>query len=120
MSYGIQTKIAKAATVSVSFVNLILSGKKRPSWDVAKRLEAATGISAVLWIDGKVDREYLNEHYNPGATSTHHRKTSERGGQRRASERREQERREDERRNHGRRITNGSGQEKQTEYGELC
>lgn len=65
MSYGIQTKIAKDADISVSLINQILSGQKRPSWDTAKRLEKASGLSAVDWIEGKVDRECLSKKYRP-------------------------------------------------------
>jgi transcriptional regulator with XRE-family HTH domain len=57
------TQIAKKGRLSLSGLSNILTGNRRPSWPTAKRLEAATGISAVDWIDGRVDREYLNNHY---------------------------------------------------------
>ena len=61
-----QTSIAKDTGISLPFLSMVLSGKKRPSWPVSQRLESATGIPAVLWIDGQVDREYLRKNYRPG------------------------------------------------------
>jgi len=61
------THIAKSASISQSHLSLILSGNRRPSWPVSQRLEKATGISAVDWIDGRVDREYLFENYCPAS-----------------------------------------------------
>jgi transcriptional regulator with XRE-family HTH domain len=61
-----QKDLAHKAQITASMVSQILNGKRRPSWSIAQRLELATGISAVLWIDGQVDREYLKNNYRPG------------------------------------------------------
>ncbi|MBA2882972.1 transcriptional regulator with XRE-family HTH domain [Desulfosalsimonas propionicica] len=65
MKKGLQTIIAKRAKISLPFLSLILSGQKRPSWRVSKRLEKVTGISAVDWIDARVNRDYLEKNYCP-------------------------------------------------------
>lgn len=81
------TDIAAKAGISQSYISLILSGDRRPSWPVSQLLEKTTGISAVAWIDGKVNRKFLEEHYNPGIANR---------------------RKYDRRASHGRRITNGA------------
>ena len=73
MNYGLQTKIASEVKISDAFLSLILSGQKRPSWRVSKRLEKVTGISAVDWIDGRVDRDYLEKNYNSDHSRHEHR-----------------------------------------------
>ena len=47
-----QTQLAAATEVSQAFISLLLSGKSRPSWRVAKRLSAATGTAPELWLEG--------------------------------------------------------------------
>ena len=59
------TQIANNALISQGYLSLILSGERRPSWPVSQRLEKATGISAVDWIDGRVDRDFLLKNYRP-------------------------------------------------------
>lgn len=54
------SSIARDAELSPqAFINIV-NGQRRPSWQASKRLEKVTGISAVDWIEGKVDREYLS------------------------------------------------------------
>jgi transcriptional regulator with XRE-family HTH domain len=60
-----QKDIAHKAKITPSMMSQILAGKRRPSWPLSERLEKATGISAVDWIDGRVDRKYLLENYRP-------------------------------------------------------
>lgn len=51
-----QRKIAEKSGVSEAFVSLILSGERRPSWDVAKKLARATRTGVALWMEGPADR----------------------------------------------------------------
>ena len=57
--------IAEDAEISPQLFSNILKNVRRPSWEKAKRLEQATGISAFSWMEGMVDREYLLKNYNP-------------------------------------------------------
>ena len=57
--------IAEDAGISPQLFSNILKGVRRPSWEKAKRLEQATGISAFSWMEGVVDRQYLLKNYNP-------------------------------------------------------
>ena len=50
-----QKQIACAADISRSLLSMILSGKRRPRWPKAKRLESVTGISAIDWIEKPSD-----------------------------------------------------------------
>ena len=59
------SQIAKEAKVSPQGLTNIVNGRRRPSWPMSKRLEKVTGISAVDWIDGRVDRDYLEKNYCP-------------------------------------------------------
>ena len=59
-----QTSIAKKANISDGFLSEILSGKKRPSWPVAKKLAAATKTQPALWLDGTP--EQIKERINKG------------------------------------------------------
>jgi len=59
------SQIAKEAKVSPQGLTNIVNGHRRPSWPMSQRLEKATGISAVDWIDGRVDRDYLEKNYSP-------------------------------------------------------
>ena len=47
-----QAKIARQAGISRSFLSLVLSGKRRPSWTKAKVLSKVTGTRPELWLDG--------------------------------------------------------------------
>jgi transcriptional regulator with XRE-family HTH domain len=57
-----QKLISQKAKLSEPCLSNILAGRRRPSWSTAKKLETATGIPAVEWIEGRVDREYLIRH----------------------------------------------------------
>ena len=50
-----QTEIAETAGVSDALVSLILSGQRRPSWRVAKRLASASRTKPELWLEGSPD-----------------------------------------------------------------
>ena len=52
MEHGTQTKIAERIGVTPQFINQILSGARRPSWNKAKLLAGVTGIKPELWLDG--------------------------------------------------------------------
>lgn len=58
-------QIARDAQISPQSLTNIIKGRRGASWPACKRLEKATGISAVAWIEGRVDRNYLNENYDP-------------------------------------------------------
>lgn len=59
------TKIARDAGISPQSLTNIIKKRRGPSWETSKRLARATGISVVAWMEGLVDREYLDEKYNP-------------------------------------------------------
>ena len=50
-----QTDLAQKLEISQGFLNKIVSGKARPRWKQAKRLEAVTGIPAPFWMEGNPD-----------------------------------------------------------------
>lgn len=50
MQHGDITKIARKAGITPAYMAFIISGKRKPSADVAVRLEAATGISRSAWL----------------------------------------------------------------------
>ena len=58
-----QEKLAEKAGISPSMLSLIISGKRRPSWKVAKRLSKITGTKPELWLDGtpKAIKKTLNK-----------------------------------------------------------
>ncbi len=49
---GTQAKLVKATGKSSGYISEIINRKKRPSWDLAKKLAEATGTSPVLWMEG--------------------------------------------------------------------
>lgn len=52
-----QTELSKIVGVHVSTINNILMGRRRPSWDVAKKLaEAIPEVPVNEWMDGVTDR----------------------------------------------------------------
>lgn len=55
MERGIQTQIARRVGVTSQFICQIISGKKRPSWQIAKKIAKATLTSPVLWLEGTPD-----------------------------------------------------------------
>jgi len=63
-----QSKIAKMANLSRSFLSLIIAGKRRPSYSTAKRLAKVTGTDPVLWLEGKPEeiRDELNNNKQDG------------------------------------------------------
>jgi transcriptional regulator with XRE-family HTH domain len=50
-----QIDLAKKIGLSQSFLSMIISGRRRPSWDNAKKLAAFTSTDPVLWLDGTAD-----------------------------------------------------------------
>jgi transcriptional regulator with XRE-family HTH domain len=46
-----QQFIAKTLNISSGFISEILSGKKRPSWSVAKRLAEVTRSTPAEWME---------------------------------------------------------------------
>jgi transcriptional regulator with XRE-family HTH domain len=53
-----QNSIAVRAVISEQFLSNILAGKRRPSPEIAARLEKATGINRLAWL-------YPDEYPNP-------------------------------------------------------
>lgn len=49
-----QINLATRAKISAAHLSYILSGKRRPSWRVAKRLANATRTKPALWMEGTV------------------------------------------------------------------
>jgi transcriptional regulator with XRE-family HTH domain len=47
-----QVEIAKKAGISQGFVSLILTGQRRPDWDLAKLLAEITKTDVALWMEG--------------------------------------------------------------------
>ena len=58
IAHGEKTKIAIKAKCSPQMICDISKGRRRPSPELARRLEAATGIKAEAWI-------WPREHKNP-------------------------------------------------------
>jgi transcriptional regulator with XRE-family HTH domain len=56
MKRGNQTKLASKIKISDAFLCQILSGKRRPSWFVAKKLAAATRTKPDLWLDATPEK----------------------------------------------------------------
>lgn len=50
-----QKDLAKQLGLSASYICEVLNRKRRPSWDVAKKLARATGSSPVVWMEGSAD-----------------------------------------------------------------
>ena len=47
-----RTEIIKRCEIHQSTLSNILTGRRRPSWSIAKRLAAATDTEPVLWLEG--------------------------------------------------------------------
>ena len=47
-----QSRIAEMAGVTPMCISYLLSGQRRPSWTLAKKLGKVTNTSPVLWLDG--------------------------------------------------------------------
>ena len=47
-----QNELATLSGMSEATISKILSGKRRPSWNVAKKLAQATGTNETLWMEG--------------------------------------------------------------------
>ncbi|MFA5187408.1 MAG: helix-turn-helix transcriptional regulator [Patescibacteria group bacterium] len=56
MERGKQTRFASKMKISEAFLSQILNGKKRPGWQTAKRLAAATRTKPDLWMDASPER----------------------------------------------------------------
>jgi transcriptional regulator with XRE-family HTH domain len=58
-----QIEIAKSANISQPTISNILTGRRRPSWRVAKRLAEVTCTSPELWLEGSPEqiRKALSE-----------------------------------------------------------
>lgn len=50
-----QIELANKLNISRGMVSLIMSGQRRPSWDLAKKLAEATGTDPYLWMENKPD-----------------------------------------------------------------
>lgn len=55
MKYGIQKEIAAKARTTTSHLSMILSGARRPSWELAVRLGEATQTDPKTWMEGYPD-----------------------------------------------------------------
>lgn len=47
-----QTELAKKCNISDAFLSEIIARKKRPSWNVAKKLSKHTSSTIDLWMEG--------------------------------------------------------------------
>jgi plasmid maintenance system antidote protein VapI len=56
MKNRIQSKLAKQIGKSEALVSLIVNGKRRPSWQTAKKLAKTTGTRPELWLDGSPEK----------------------------------------------------------------
>ena len=52
IQYGNIQKIATQANISRTYLSMILSGVRRPTYEIARRLARATDTDAVLWLSG--------------------------------------------------------------------
>jgi len=52
MKHGDQKKLSDVTGISRSLISAILKGKRRPSWDKAKRLARVTSTEPQLWMEG--------------------------------------------------------------------
>ena len=59
MKKNIQKKIGEEVGIAQSTLSNILTGRKRPSWNVAKRLAGVTGSTPDIWMEG--DTEILRQ-----------------------------------------------------------
>jgi DNA-binding XRE family transcriptional regulator len=50
-----QTELANKVEVSPQFIHFILSGKRRPSWHVAKRIAKVLGTDPDIWMEKSPD-----------------------------------------------------------------
>ena len=48
-----QKEIAKKVGISPAFLSEILTGRKSPSWETAKKLAVVTGVAAARWMETK-------------------------------------------------------------------
>ena len=51
-----QFELAKAAGITEAMLSYILSGERRPSWDVAKKLAELTNTNPLLWMEYEIDK----------------------------------------------------------------
>lgn len=55
MKRGTKRKLARMAGVTETHISLIFSGKRRPSWELAKRLGHITGTEPLSWLDDPIE-----------------------------------------------------------------
>ena len=70
MKYGLQTKLAKEVGVTPQFIWLILDGRRRPRWPIAKKLaEVITDTTPELWLEGSPAemKKAIIQHYSEAA-----------------------------------------------------
>ena len=49
------TELAKKIGITPPAISMIANGKRRASWDTAKKLSLATNTTIALWIEGDPD-----------------------------------------------------------------
>lgn len=61
-----QSYIANRLGVSLTFINRLVNGSKRPNWKRAKELSKITGSSPELWLEGTPDeiKNFLTKKQN--------------------------------------------------------
>lgn len=52
-----QKQLAAKVGVTQQMISRILTGVANPSWELAKRLGAATGTNPVLWLEGTAEQK---------------------------------------------------------------
>jgi len=50
-----QKDLAQKVDISISYMSEIINRKRRPSWDLAKKLATVTATNPVLWMEGTSD-----------------------------------------------------------------
>ena len=52
-----QNELANITETSESMISLILTGARRPSWDLAKKFAEITDTGPELWMDGSAEQK---------------------------------------------------------------
>ena len=50
LRHGDQTRLSKVLGISLRHMNDIIKGRRKPSYDLAKKLEKVTGINRQAWV----------------------------------------------------------------------
>lgn len=58
-----QRNIVIKANISDAFFSEILYGKKKPSWETAKKLSEITGIACDVWMENKSNPDTLRAQF---------------------------------------------------------